>query len=249
MPMSFIDKTVLLTGAASGLGADVARRLSEQGARLALVDHDAEKLDALGTELGAPHRCYAADVTCETTMSEICGKVLATLGDIDMIVANAGILGGPAPVAEVITPDFRRILEVNVLGVHNTIRPALASVRRQRGSIVVVGSVAALTPTPFIAPYVASKHAVEGYARSLRMELSGSGVHVGIAYLGIIDTPMAHRAASDKLGGAAIHAIPGGRASRSPSAKPAAQSCATSSGAERRRSRPSGSEASWRPGD
>lgn len=202
-------KAVLITGAASGIGADLALRLAEQGARLALIDRDTEALQVVGLKLGGRHVCINADVTDEAAMSDAVARATESLGELDVVVANAGVLGTPTPTPAVSTVDFRHILDVNVLGVHNTIRPALASVTKQRGSIVVVASVAALLPTPFIAPYVASKHAVEGYARSLRIELSATGVHVGIAYFGVIDTPMAHRAAGDDLGGAALHIIPG----------------------------------------
>ncbi|GAA4384964.1 hypothetical protein GCM10023147_06150 [Tsukamurella soli] len=108
-----------------------------------------------------------------------------------MVVANAGVMDPSATVAETTSAQFRRLLDVNVVGVFHTVHAALPHLTESHGYVLCVSSVAGLIPVPTIASYVASKHAVDGFARSLRLELATAGVDVGIAYFGVIDTPMA----------------------------------------------------------
>ncbi|WP_328856383.1 SDR family NAD(P)-dependent oxidoreductase [Williamsia herbipolensis] len=190
-----IDGSVVgITGAGQGIGADVARRLVARGARVALIDRVPGNVETLATELGAAAYCHVADVTDPDATTDALDSAARTFGRLDAVVANAGVMDPATSVAETTSAQFRRLLDVNVAGVFHTIHAALPHLHETNGYALCVSSLAGLVPTPMIASYVASKHAVDGFARSLRLELSATGVDVGVAYFGVIDTPMAHSA-------------------------------------------------------
>jgi NAD(P)-dependent dehydrogenase (short-subunit alcohol dehydrogenase family) len=199
-------RVVLITGGARGIGADAARRLVERGAQVALVDVDATELERRVAELGPHAAAFAADVTDPGTLQAAVDGTLERFGAIDVVIANAGISGPPAPVATIDPEDFERVIEVNLLGVWRTVRAALPHVVERHGYVLPIASVAAALPTPLIAAYAASKHGVEGFARSLRMELAPTGTRVGIGYFSFIDTDMVRDAFASP---AAAHGLSG----------------------------------------
>jgi NAD(P)-dependent dehydrogenase (short-subunit alcohol dehydrogenase family) len=213
-------RVVLITGGARGIGADAARRLVERGARVALVDRDAAALAGTATALGVS--AFEADVTDRGELEEAVAGTVEQLGGIDVVVANAGISGTPAPVATIDPDEFERVIEINLLGVWRTVRAALPHVIERRGYVLPIASVAAIGPSPLLAAYVASKHGVEGFARSLRMEIAHTGTRVGVGYFGFIDTDMVRDAyaqpAADRLLGSlprlATKPLPVGRAGK-----------------------------------
>lgn len=186
------NRTILITGAAKGIGADAARRLAQRGARLALVDRDEATLARTADELGAAH--FAADVTDPQAIEAAVAHTVEQCGGLDVVIANAGISGMPAPVATIDPAEFEDVIEVNLLGVWRTVRAALPHVVERRGYVLPIASVAAIVPGPLIAAYAASKHGVEGFARSLRMELLHTGTRVGVGYFSFIDTDMVREA-------------------------------------------------------
>ncbi|MFF2083530.1 SDR family NAD(P)-dependent oxidoreductase [Nocardia sp. NPDC058176] len=194
MADSIVDAVVLITGAGQGIGADVARKLVARGARVALVDRVADTVDALAAELGGASAAFVADVSDEAAITAAVAAAAEHFGRLDVVVANAGVMDPSATVAQTTSKQFARLLEVNVLGVFHTVHAALPYLAESRGYVLCVSSVAGLVPVPTIASYVASKHAVDGFARSLRIELAPTGIAVGVAYFGVIDTPMAHNA-------------------------------------------------------
>ncbi|MFE3229197.1 short-chain dehydrogenase/reductase [Nocardia sp. NPDC059228] len=185
---------VLITGAGQGIGADVARKLVARGAKVALVDQTPATVTALATELGIAAASFIADVTDDAAIAAAVDAAAAHFGRLDAVVANAGVMDPAMSVAQTTSRQFARLISVNVLGVFNTVHAALPYLTESRGYILCVSSIAGLIPVPSIASYVASKHAVDGFARSLRIELAPSGVGVGVAYFGVIDTPMASTA-------------------------------------------------------
>jgi NAD(P)-dependent dehydrogenase (short-subunit alcohol dehydrogenase family) len=204
-------KTVLLTGAARGIGADAARRLGARGARLALIDRDSEQLELRADELAEHGEVLAvpADVTDPDALSGAVAAARERFGGIDVVIANAGISGQPAPVTTIDPAEFERVIEVNLLGVWRTVRAALPDVVERKGYVLPIASVAAVVPCPLIAAYAASKHGVEGFADSMRMELAHTGTRVGVGYFSFIDTDMVRDAFADPAATVGLRALPG----------------------------------------
>ena len=190
-------KVVFITGGARGIGADIARRLRAKGARLVLTDIDADPLAALAGELGADHVLTAvADVRDLEAMQSVANEAVERFGGIDVVVANAGI-GSYGSLLQVDPEAFKRLLDINVLGVFHTVRATLPSVIERRGYMLIVSSFAAYTAAPGLAPYHASKAGVEHFANALRLEVAHHGVDVGSAHMSWIDTPMVQDAKND----------------------------------------------------
>lgn len=181
----------LITGGADGIGLSTARLLAERGARVAIVDRDAEAAKAAVAELG-DHRALAvpADVTDRQGMRHAVAQVVEHFGRLDLVVANAGITP-PAVTLRLIDPaEFDKVIAVNLTGVFNTVQPAIPALMQTRGQVVVVASCAAFSPPLGGAAYMISKAAVEVLARGLRMELAQHRVGVTTAYFGIVETAM-----------------------------------------------------------
>ena len=187
-------RTVLITGAARGIGAETARRLAARGARLALVGLEPERLEALSAELRGEHAdrvgWWEADVSDAAAVQRAVGAAVERFGGLDVVMANAGIAPPQTTVAVVDPAAFERVIDVNLLGVWRTVRATLPHVRARRGYLLLIASMAAAVHPPLMAPYNMAKAGVEALADSLRPELAGDGVDVGCAYFGFIDTDM-----------------------------------------------------------
>lgn len=186
-------KVVLLTGDAGGIGSQTARRLVEAGHRVALVDIDGAGTHRLSAELGDHALAIEADVTSYADLERAVAATTERFGRLDAAIANAGIeiLG---PLGTMSLTEVERVIDVDLLGVWKTVRAALPEVSRAHGYILVVSSVSGATPGPFNAAYNAAKAGVAAMAKTLRFEVRGQGVRVGIAYFGYIDTAEGHRA-------------------------------------------------------
>ncbi|TJZ77751.1 SDR family oxidoreductase [Rhodococcus oryzae] len=195
---SMNGKVVLITGGARGVGAEVARRLHAKGARLVLTDLDAEPLRALAEELGGPDRALTvvADVCDLASMESAVAQGVEQFGGIDVVMANAGIASYGSVLA-VDPATFRRVVDVNLVGVFHTVRAALPSIIERRGYVLVVSSLAAYTASPGLAAYHASKAGAEYFANTLRLEVAHLGVDVGSAHMAWIDTPLVQDAKAD----------------------------------------------------
>ena len=183
-------KTVLITGAAKGIGRDTARRLVGAGANVALVDHDAEGVEQAASELGSQAEPFVADVADRESVYAAIAAARKRFGGIDVAMANAGISGTPQPSTLVPDEEFERIININLLGVWWTLKGCLPDVIERKGYLLGVASLAAAVPTPLIAAYGASKSAVHSIGRTLRFELAHTGAKAGTAYFAEIDTDM-----------------------------------------------------------
>jgi NAD(P)-dependent dehydrogenase (short-subunit alcohol dehydrogenase family) len=199
----------LITGSARGIGADAARRLASKGANVALVDRDVVGLERIVAELGDRSAAFVADVTDSAVLEAAIAGTVERFGGVDVVIANAGISGEPATVATIDPAEFERVIEINLIGVWRTVRAALPQVVERRGYVLPIASVAALIPGPLIAAYAASKHGVEGFARSLRLELAHTGVRVGVGYFGFIDTEMVRDAVAHPAVAHGMSLLPG----------------------------------------
>jgi NAD(P)-dependent dehydrogenase (short-subunit alcohol dehydrogenase family) len=190
-------KVVLITGAARGIGAGTARALVAEGARVVLTDVDAAPLEALASDLGADRAVTGVcDVRDLASLQDLVRTGVERFGGIDMVLANAGIASYGSVLA--VDPEtFARVIEVNLIGVFNTVRAALPSVIDRRGYILIVSSLAAFAPSAGLAAYNASKAGVEHFANALRLEVAHRGVDVGSAHMSWIDTPLVRDAKAD----------------------------------------------------
>ena len=190
-------KVVLITGGANGIGAEVARRLHEKGAKLVLTDLDEVLLKEVATRLGDERvLTVVADVRNFEAMQSAADNGIDRFGGIDIAIANAGI----ATFGSVLHVDpaaFKTLLDVNALGVFHTVRAALPSVIERRGYLLIVSSLAAYAALPGAASYNLSKAGVEHFANALRLEVAHLGVDVGSAHMSWIDTPLVRESKAD----------------------------------------------------
>ncbi|OBF34958.1 short-chain dehydrogenase [Mycobacterium sp. ACS1612] len=194
---SLTGKVVLITGGANGVGAEVARRLHAKGAKLVLTDLDETKLAEVAARLGDEDvLTVVADVRDLSAMEAAVAKGVERFGGIDVVMANAGI----ATYGSVLNVDpqaFRTLIDVNIVGVFNTVRAALNPVIDRCGYVLIVSSLAAFAAAPGMAPYDAAKAGIEHFANSLRLEVAHLGVDVGSAHMSWIDTPLVRDTKAD----------------------------------------------------
>lgn len=171
----FGGKVVVITGAASGIGRALARAFSEKGARLHLVDIDADGVKSVAAELQAA--AHALDCTRAKAMGSLADEIFSAEGRVDVLCNNAGVVCG-GPVEEIPLKDWRWSVDVNLWGVIHGIRAFVPKMIEQGGEshIVNTASMAGLVPFPFVAPYVASKFAVAGLSEALDCELAPRGI-------------------------------------------------------------------------
>ena len=182
-------KTVLITGAARGLGAETARRVAARGANVALVGLEPEELERVAAQCGTGAAWFECDVTDAAALERAVQGTVDRFGGIDVVMANAGIATG-GMVRSTDPTAFERTVEINLLGVWRTVRACLPHVVESRGYVLVIASLAAAVHGPGMAAYSASKAGAEAFADSLRSEVKHLGVDVGVGYFSFIDTDM-----------------------------------------------------------
>ena len=184
-------RVALVTGASKGLGAAIARRLSERGARLALVGRDADALAAVARETHG--LALVADVTDAAAIVRALARAREELGPIAILVQNAGIASG-APLEGTDDALWERTMAVNVTAPFRIARAVVPEmIRAGYGRVVHVASNAGLTGYAYTAAYCASKHALVGLTRALAAEVAKSGVTVNAVCPGFLDTEMTER--------------------------------------------------------
>ena len=186
---SLRGQVVLITGAGSGIGAATAHELQRRGAIPVLVDCDPDTLAATAAGIGDGALAIAADVTDRADCERAVARALARHGRIDVAWANAGVASF-GPVAYTDPAAWLRCIEVNVIGVFNTVRAALPEVTRRRGYVAVTASVASFAHPPALSAYAASKAAAEAMCNAWRIELAAHGVGVGAIHASWVRTPL-----------------------------------------------------------
>ena len=188
--MSWSNKVVLITGASSGIGLELARQLSRAGAKLGLVARRKELLDEIVAETGPSAVAIAADVQDGDAMRAAALEVHKKFGQIDVLIANAGI-GGNNDGVELDAARLANVINVNVIGAANSAAAVIPEmVRRGSGQLVVISSLAAYRGLPKSAAYCASKAGVSALFESLRLDLAPRGIDVTIIHPGFIRTPL-----------------------------------------------------------
>lgn len=187
-------KTLVITGASSGIGAAVARSAVAEGWRVALGARGAEKLERLAAELGEENAiALPTDVSEFAQVEALMGAAAGRFGQIDAVFANAGI-GARRGFTEESPEHWREMILTNVLGCALTVRAAMPHLRESAGHFLLTGSVAGTRALPG-SLYSASKFAVHAMGDALRMELEGSGARVTVLAPGMVDTPFFERGA------------------------------------------------------
>lgn len=192
--MFWKGKVVFITGASSGIGSEMARQLGAKGAILGLLARRREMLDELCAEVeqkGGVARAFAADVTDETAVKSAAESLRQEFDKIDVLIANAGIGGGPVHAKDLNTENFAKVINVNLIGAVNSVSAVLPEMVKQgRGHLVAISSLAAYRGLPKSASYCASKAGMTAMFESLRVDLRGSGVDVTTIHPGFIKTPL-----------------------------------------------------------
>lgn len=199
MSNRFAGQTVLLTGASSGIGAELARQFAADGARLALAARDVARLESVAAEcraLGGEALVVPGDVGIESSCASMVERTVAHYGRLDILVNNAGL--GSSGEFDRITDlsIFDTLMRVNYLGSVWCTAHALPHLKRTKGRLVAISSLTGLTGVPKRTAYAATKHAMAGFFDSLRIELDGTGVSVTVIYPGFVFSEINQRALS-----------------------------------------------------
>lgn len=201
--MKFEHKTALVTGAASGFGEATARRFAAEGARVIIVDLDADKARAVADSIGAGRAIgVRADVSVRADIDAAIAATVEALGVPDIVVNNAGYTHRNGPLLDVDEATFDRVFAVNVKAIYNMVQSVVPKMRDNGGGVMLnVGSVAGIRPRPGLTWYNASKGAANTLSKSLAVELAPWKIRVnaicpvmGVTgmledFMGMPDTP------------------------------------------------------------
>jgi len=186
----FRDKSILITGASSGIGEELAWQLGQAGAKLTLAARRKDRLEGVAQKiaaLGGSSRpvIVECDVTRDGDLERAVAEGVRAWGKLDVVFANAGF-GVVAPLKKLALEDYRRQLETNVFGVLRTIYASLPELEKARGNLAIIGSVAGWIATPGASPYSMSKFALRALANAITPELRASGIKVTLISPGFV---------------------------------------------------------------
>jgi NAD(P)-dependent dehydrogenase (short-subunit alcohol dehydrogenase family) len=190
------SKVIIITGAAMGLGLAAAKELASQGANLVLVDYNKESLGIAEAELQAQFPeiktlTVVADVSKEDAVKNYVDQTVKSFGRIDGLYNNAGIEGKQAGMTEYDVDIFKKVIDINLMGVYYAMRYVIPVMQKQNyGRIVNVASVGGIRGVLNQVPYVASKHAVSGMTKNAALEYARYGINTNAIAPGAILTPM-----------------------------------------------------------
>jgi len=187
---SLRGRRVLITGAARGIGAALAQRLHDRGARVAVAGLEDELLAEVAGSVDGPW--WHCDVTKRADVEAAVDGAVAELGGLDVVVANAGV-AAQLPIVGGDPTIFERTMAVNVLGAYYTLRAAGPHLSHPHGYALAIASLGAAVHVPLMGAYSASKAAVEALGNSMRVEMRPTGGRVGVAYFAELDTDMTTR--------------------------------------------------------
>ena len=186
----FKDKAIFITGASSGIGASLAEEFVKLGARVTILGRRKDRLEALARRFDpSGHQVLpvVADVTQPAELEAAVAQTRSAFGKIDVVIANAGF-GVVGAFEKLTIDDYRRQFETNIFGVLNTVSATLEDLKKSRGAIGIVGSVAGVIPLPNASAYSMSKAAVNAFAEALRAELKPKCVSVTLLSPGFVSS-------------------------------------------------------------
>ena len=189
MFLDLTGQTAIVTGAATGIGEAIARRLASAGATVAIADLNGEGAAEVARSIGGTAFPVALDITQSSSADAAVAAVVARTGRVDILVNNAGIAGKAAPLWEQTDEDFRQIIAVNLLGVFHCARAVIAHMRsRKYGRIVNIASIAGKEGNPNMSGYSATKAAVIGFTKSIAKEVATDGICINAVAPAVIRT-------------------------------------------------------------
>lgn len=199
--MSFQEKVALVTGGTSGIGRETAIQFARSGAKVVIAGRRSEQGEAVVKEIeadGGQAYFQQADVTKEDQVERLVGATVERFGRLDIAFNNAGIeLTGP--VAEVTEADYRKVFDINVLGVFLSQKYEIPAMVKSGGGVIVnTSSIVGHVAMPGAGVYIASKHAVEGITKATALEYAQQGIRVNAVAPGAIATDMIDRFAGEE---------------------------------------------------
>lgn len=199
--MTFTGKVALITGGTSGIGKETAIQLAQAGAKVVIAGRRLEEGKAVVDEIkssGGEAIFVQADVTKEDQVKHLVEQTVKQFGRLDIAFNNAGVEQG-GPITEVTEKDYRKVFDINVLGVFLSQKYEIpAMLASGGGSIINTSSVVGHVAMPGASVYIASKHAVEGITKTTALELAGQGIRVNAVAPGAIVTEMFDRFAGEE---------------------------------------------------
>lgn len=187
-------KSAVITGGAGGIGRAAARLFVREGARVVVADLERTKVDEVVSMLGAEHAAgFVGDVTVPSDNEAMVSTAVDRFGSLDVFVANAGIEGPVAAIAETDPGEFDRVMAINVRGVFLGLRAAMPAMAVSGGSIIITSSGAGVRGVPGLAAYTASKAALIGLMRTAALEGAPSGIRVNSIHPSAVETDMMRR--------------------------------------------------------
>ena len=191
--MKLQGKRALITGAASGIGKEIARLFAREGARVAIADLDANAAQAAAAQLGAsPGQAIgiAMDVTDEAAVNKGVARMVDAFSGVDILISNAGIQI-IHPLEEFSYAEWKKMMAIHLDGAFLTTRACLPHMyKAQHGSVIYMGSVHSKEASPLKAPYVAAKHGLIGLAKVIAKEGAAHGVRANVICPGFVRTPL-----------------------------------------------------------
>lgn len=191
--MRLENKVAIVTGAASGIGKEIAALFVKEGAKVAIADLNQKGADATATELGGPKKAIgiAVDVTNEAQVDACVAKTVDVFGQLDIMISNAGIQI-VAPIDEFEFAKWKQLIAIHLDGAFLTTRAALRQMYRRGkgGSIIYMGSVHSKEASVLKAPYVTAKHGLIGLAKVVAKEGAKHGVRANVICPGFVRTPL-----------------------------------------------------------
>lgn len=197
------SRTVIITGAGSGIGAGIAKAFADAGDRVHLLDISVERAAAVADAIGSAGVAHQLDVTDASVVTAVVEEIRAVTGSIDVLVSNAGVFDSCASVQTTSHGLWRRVIDINLTGAFNVIKPAAeAMIAQGSGRIIGIGSIAGQRAMPDGLAYCASKAGLEGMFRRLAFDLGPHGITANLIAPGVIRSSI--RANSTEILGDAV---------------------------------------------